>query len=81
MICSSAGISDSPPSRPKRLVPVYLRSRNFSKPSASTSLLRIARLPSRVKVISLSGPSMRSWIQAFSAGSEMCMNSTPSVWQ
>lgn len=25
--------------------------------------------------------SMRSWIHAFSAGSEMCMNSTPSVWQ
>ena len=46
MICSSAGISDSPPSRPKRLVPVYLTSRNFSKPSASTSLLRMARLPS-----------------------------------
>jgi hypothetical protein len=54
MICSSAGIIASPPSRPKRLVPVYLTSRNFSKPSASISLLRIARLPSRVKVISLS---------------------------
>ena len=26
-------------------------------------------------------PSMRSWIQAFCAGLEMCMNSTPSVWQ
>ena len=26
-------------------------------------------------------PSMRSCIQAFCAGSEMCMNSTPSVWQ
>ena len=26
-------------------------------------------------------PSMRSWIQAFCAPSEMCMNSTPSVWQ
>jgi hypothetical protein len=81
MICSSAGTRLSPPSRPKRLVPVYLTSRNFSKPSASMSLFRIARLPSRVKLISLSGPSMRSWIQAFSAGSEMCMNSTPSVWQ
>ena len=34
-----------------------------------------------VKVISLSGPSMRSCIQPFCAGSEMCMNSTPSVWQ
>ncbi len=44
MICSSAGTSASAPSRPKRLVPVYFRSRNFSKPSASTSLLRIARL-------------------------------------
>jgi hypothetical protein len=31
------GISASPPSRPKRLVPVYLTSRNFSKPSASTA--------------------------------------------
>ena len=67
MICSSAGISDSAPSRPKRLVPVNLRSQNFSKPSASISFLRIARLPSRVKVISLSGPSMRSCIQAFCA--------------
>ena len=65
MICSSAGISASPPSRPKRLVPVNLVSQNFSKPSASISLLRIARLPSRVKVISLSAPSMRSWIQPF----------------
>ena len=46
MICSSAGISDSPPSRPKRLVPVNFTSRNFSKPSASISLLRIAFLPS-----------------------------------
>ena len=35
----------------------------------------------RVKEMALSGPSMRSWIQAFSAGSEMCMNSTPSVEQ
>ncbi len=26
-------------------------------------------------------PSMRAWIQAFSVGSEMCMNSTPSVEQ
>ena len=34
-ICSSAGIIDSPPSRPKRLVPVYFRSRNFSKHSAA----------------------------------------------
>ena len=33
MICSSAGISASPPSRPKRLVPVNLVSQNFSKPS------------------------------------------------
>ena len=44
-------------------------------------LLRIARLPSRVKVISLSAPSMRSWIHDFCAALEMCMNSTPSVWQ
>ena len=31
-------------------------------------LLRIAFLPSPVKAMSLSGPSMRSWIQAFSSG-------------
>ncbi len=74
-------MTDSAPSRPKRLVPVYLTSMNFSKPSASISLFRIARLPSRVKAIPLSGPSMRSCIQDFSAGSEMCMNSTPSVEQ
>ena len=35
------------PSRPKRLVPVNFTSQKFSKPSDSTSLLRIARLPSR----------------------------------
>ena len=81
MICSRAGIIASDPSRPKRLVPVYLRSRNFSKPSASISLLRIARRPSGVKVISLPLPSMRSWIHAFSSGLEMCMNSTPRVLQ
>ncbi len=68
MICSSAGISDSPPSRPKRLVPLYLTSMNCSKPSASTSFCRIAFLPSAVKATPLSGPSMRSWIQAFSSG-------------
>ena len=33
-----------------------------------------ARWPSRVKLISLSGPSMRSWIQAFCAALVMCMN-------
>ena len=71
----------SAPSRPKRLVPVNLVSQNFSKPSASTSLLRMARRPSGVKLISLSGPSMRSWIHAFCAALVMCMNSTPSVWQ
>lgn len=54
MICSIAGIRLSPPSRPNRLVPVYLTCRNFSKPSASTILLRIALRPSRVKRISLS---------------------------
>jgi hypothetical protein len=30
MTLSSAGTIDSPPSRPKRLVPTYLRARNFS---------------------------------------------------
>jgi hypothetical protein len=39
---------------------------NFSKPSASISFLRIAFLPFAVKVMPLSGPSMRSWIQLFS---------------
>ena len=48
-------------------MPVNLTSQNFSKPSASISLFRMARRPSRVKLISLSGPSMRSWIQAFCA--------------
>ena len=67
----------SPPSRPKRLVPGWRLCTNFSKLSPSISFFRIARLPSGVKAISLSGPSMRSWIQLFSAGSVMCMNSTP----
>ena len=52
MICSSAGTIDSPPSSPKRLVPVYLTSRKRSKLSASISFLRIAFLPCGVKRIS-----------------------------
>ncbi|PWC78652.1 hypothetical protein TSH64_31485 [Azospirillum sp. TSH64] len=80
-ICSSAGIIDSPPSRPKRLVPVYFSCRNFSKPSAAVSRSRMARLPFTVKSVWLRPPSMRSWIQAFSSGSWMCMNSTPIVPQ
>jgi len=55
---SSAGIIDSPPSRPKRLVPTYLRARNFSHCSAWTTLVRIDCLPSRVKTISASLPSI-----------------------
>ncbi|MNT68233.1 hypothetical protein D3C72_2064460 [compost metagenome] len=74
-------MSDSPPSRPKRLVPLYLTSMNCSKPSASISLERMAFLPFAVNSTPLPGPSMRSWIQAFSSGLEMCMNSTPSVEQ
>ena len=40
MICSSAGIIASAPSRPKRLAPVNLMSKKFSKPSASTSFVK-----------------------------------------
>ena len=74
MICSSAGTMASAPSRPKRLVPVYFTSQNFSNASVSISLLRIARWPSGVKRMSFSSPSMRSWIHAFCAGLVMCMN-------
>ena len=78
MICSSAGTVDSPPSSPKRLVPVYLTSRKRSKVSASISFLRIAFLPCGVKLTSC---------RAFDAvldpgrcsGSEICMYSTP-IW-
>ena len=42
---------------------------------ASISLLRIAFLPSGVKTISLSGPSMRRCSQSFCSASLMCMNS------
>ena len=38
-------------------------------------------LASGVKVIDLSGPSIRSWIHCLASGSEMCMNSTPTVEQ
>ena len=65
MICSIAGISDSPPSMPKRLVPMYLTPRNFSKPSDSISLLRMALRPSLVKLISLPSPSIRCCSQLF----------------
>ena len=76
-ICSSAGIMASPPSRPKRLVPVYFLLRNFSKTSAAVRRSRMARLPMSVNWVSLWIDSMRSWIQAFCAGSWMCMYSTP----
>ena len=76
-ICSSAGIIDSPPSRPKRLVPVNLTLRNFSNSSASVSRLRMVFLPSAVNWVWLRMLSIRCWIQAFSPGSWMCMNSTP----
>ena len=55
MICSSAGIIDFAAVEAEALGAGELESQNLSKPSASISLLRIARLPSRVKVISLSG--------------------------
>ena len=45
---SSAGTALSPPSRPKRLVPTYLRARNFSHCSAWMTLARIDCLPSGV---------------------------------
>ncbi len=76
-ICSSAGIVVSPPSSPKRLVPVYLRSRKRSKTSAAVSRSNIASLPLAVNSVWLRMDSMRSWIQAFWAGSWICMNSTP----
>ena len=66
--CSSAGTIASPPSRPKRLVPAYFLARNFSHCSASISLLRIGFLPSGVKAMSSSLPSIRSWMQAFCVG-------------
>ena len=71
------GISDSPPSRPKRLVPTNLMPRYFSSPSASTTRCMIMRRPSSVKSVRFSMCSMRSWIHAFWSGSEMCMYSTP----
>src|SRR5688572_32197803 len=40
-------------------ISLYLTSMNCSKPSDSISFCRIAFLPSAVKVISLSAPSMR----------------------
>ena len=53
---SSAGIIDSPPSRPNLLVPTYLRARNFSHCSAWMTLARIDVLPSGVKRIAASRP-------------------------
>src|SRR5471030_3295367 len=69
----SAGMVASPPSRPKRLVPTKRLAENFSKPSASISLLRIAFLPSGVKLTA--SPSMRRCSQVFCSASLMCMNS------
>ena len=39
MICSSAGMVASPPSRPKRLVPTKRLAANFSKPFAFDQLV------------------------------------------
>jgi hypothetical protein len=81
MICSSAGIIDSPPSRPKRLVPVYLTSRT------SRSLGLDQLVEDRALALAGEGDLLVRALDALLdpglllPGSEMCMNSTPSVEQ
>ena len=77
IICSRAGIKDSPPSKPNLFVPTNFTCKYFSKPSACIILFKIAFFPLLVKTISFSGPSILSLIQDFSSGSPMCINSYP----
>ena len=51
-ICSRAGISDSPPSKPNLLVPVYFLSKKVSKNSAAVSLSKMAFFPLSVNISS-----------------------------
>ncbi len=80
MICSSAGTIASAPSRPKRLVPVYFTSANFSNSLGLDQLVEDRALAFGGEGDVLVLPSMRSWIQDFCAGEVMCMNSTP-MWR
>ena len=75
IICSNAGINDSPPSNPNLLVPTNFTCRYFSKPSAWIILFKIAFFPFSVNEIFFSGPSILSLIQLFSSGSPICINS------
>ena len=75
IICSNAGIKDSPPSNPNLFVPTNFTCKYFSNPSAWTILFKIALFPFSVKVIFFSGPSILSLIQDFSSGSPICINS------
>ena len=76
---SSSGISDSPPSSEKRFCPTNLVCRKVSNASAVLSRPRMCFCSSRSGLPG--GTSTRSWIQARSLGSWMCMYSMPTVRQ
>ena len=81
MICSSAGISALTAVEAETLGALVFDVEKFLETLGFYEFVKIASLPFSVNSIDLSGPSMRSWIQTFSSGLEMCMNSTPSVEQ
>ena len=80
-ICSSAGITDSVPSKPNRLVPTYFTARNFSKHSAAVIRSKIVCFPRTVKSVLFFICSILFCIQIFCAGSCICIYSTPMLPQ
>ena len=78
---SSTTRSDSPPSSPKRFLPMNRVARKFSKPSAATSRSRMRTLAPASAAPRAARASMRSAIQARRDGQEMKPNSAPTVPQ
>ena len=72
-------MSVSPPSSEKRLWPMYLVWINDSSASASFSFSRMRRFISGAMGSWKRTGSTRSISQRFSAGDEMCINSTPTL--
>ena len=74
---SSTTSSDSPPSRPKRFLPMNRVARKFSKPSAATSFSSMRSLAAASGPAASAAASTRSAIHARRRGHEMYPNSAP----
>ena len=80
-ICSSAGISDFAAVEAEALGARIFAVEEPLEQLGGGQPLQDRPLPTSVKRVWLRLTSMRSWIQAFWAGSWMCMNSTPMLPQ